>query len=133
MLLDASLQPGHHSIYTLVLGQLFQKKLCSIKPCFHALSDLCEYLLELLASSWLIWFSFYPYTFLFNLYSFKGLFNMYLIYLIFIKYVANNKDLSQPLSYSKRGNNKWNQALPKQPYYLKSSVHVNIPHILKVD
>ena len=36
------------------------------------------------------------------LYSFKGLFNTYFIYFAYIKSVAINKDLSQPLSWSKR-------------------------------
>ena len=58
---------------------------------------------------------------------------MHLIYFTFIKYVANNKDLSQPLSKSSRRKNKWNQTWPKQPYYLESSVPVNMHLLLKVD
>ena len=37
--------------------------ICSIRPCFDALSYLCEYLLELLELSRSIWLSFYPYAF----------------------------------------------------------------------
>ena len=62
------------------------------------------------------------------LYSLKGPFNRYLIYSTFIKSVTINNDSSQPLmiSLSERRKNKWNQTWPKlQPYYLKSSVHVN--------
>ena len=57
---------------------------------------------------------------------------MYFIYFTFIRSVAINKDLSQPLrakgvriSKTKHDRN--------QPYYLKSSVHVNVPLILKID
>ena len=63
------------------------------------------------------------------LHSFKGPFNKYLIYFTFIKSVAINKDLSQPLraegvTISETRDHRSN---PKQPYCLKISLYVNVP------
>ena len=62
-------------------------------PCFDAY--LCEYLLELLVVSVNLVLDLS--VRLLFLYSFKGPFNTHLIYFTFIKSVAINKDLSQPL------------------------------------
>ena len=65
------------------------------------------------------------------LYSFKGLLNAYLIYFTCIKSVVMNKDWSQLLKakglrISETRHDRSN------PIYLKSSVHVNVPFVLKV-
>ena len=63
MLLDASLQQGYYIVSKdQFKDNCFKTNICSITPCFDALSYLCEYLLELLelSTSWSILFLFYP-------------------------------------------------------------------------
>ena len=71
-------------------------------------------------------FSFYPF-----LYSFKGPFNTYPFYFTFIKAVAINKELSEPLRAKRVGISETRHD-PTKPYCLKTSVYVNVPFILKV-
>ena len=100
------------------------------KPCFDALFYFCEFSFELLELSR----SILSVRLLF-LYYFNGPFDTYIIYVVlyFIKSIGAKKDSGQPLSLSKRCKNKWYQTWPKPPYHLKSSVHINVPLILKVD
>ena len=65
----------------------FKGNIRSTTPCFNALSDLYECLLEFFGLSQSVWFSFYPCAF----YSFKASFNTYLNYFTFLNLLQSTK------------------------------------------
>ena len=105
-----------------------------ITPYCHALSYLCEYLMELLVLSSSIWFLFYPYTFysciLLRVHSIHTSFVWPLLNLLqSTKIRVNHLVRTKGLRISET---KHDQSNPIK-ILEKSSVHVNVSVILNVD